>query len=50
VIAAGLHISEQTVKTHMSNLLAKLQVEDRTQAAVRALRSRLVPLDDAGGD
>jgi NarL family two-component system response regulator LiaR len=45
-IAAGLHISEQTVKTHVSSLLSKLQVEDRTQAAVRALRSRLVPLDD----
>jgi NarL family two-component system response regulator LiaR len=45
-IAAGLHIGEETVKTHVSNLLAKLQVEDRTQAAIYALRRGLVPMDD----
>jgi NarL family two-component system response regulator LiaR len=47
-IAAGLHVSEQTVKSHVSSVLAKLRLADRTQAAVYALRRRLVPLDDEG--
>jgi NarL family two-component system response regulator LiaR len=46
-IAAGLGISEQTVKTHVSNLLGKLHLEHRTQAAVYALRHRLVRFEDA---
>jgi NarL family two-component system response regulator LiaR len=37
-----LFISEKTVKTHVSNILAKLGVADRTQAAVLAIRNRLV--------
>lgn len=41
-IADELVIGEKTVKTHVSNLLAKLQVTDRTQAAVLALREGLV--------
>lgn len=41
-IAAQLGIGIKTVKTHVSHLLLKLDVEDRTQAAVRALRDRLV--------
>jgi NarL family two-component system response regulator LiaR len=45
-IASGLHISEETVKTHVSNLLAKLHVASRTQAAVYALRRNLVLPDD----
>ena len=45
-IAAELTLSEKTVKTHVSNLLSKLQLDDRTQAAIYALKSRLVPLDD----
>jgi two-component system, NarL family, response regulator LiaR len=45
-IAAALHISEETVKTHVSNLLAKLQVESRTQAALYALRRKLVLPDE----
>jgi NarL family two-component system response regulator LiaR len=40
-IARRLQISEKTVKTHVSNVLAKLDVEDRTQAAVLAVRRRL---------
>ena len=44
-IAARLYIGEETVKTHVSHMLAKLGVTDRTQAAVYALRSGLVPLD-----
>jgi NarL family two-component system response regulator LiaR len=46
-IAAGLHISEETVKTHVSNLLSKLHVDSRTQAALYALRRNLVVPDDS---
>ncbi len=46
-IAAELVISEETVKTHVSNILSKLHLVDRTQAAIYALQQRLVPLDDA---
>ena len=41
-IARELVISVPTVKHHMSNILMKLQVENRIQAAVYAVRSRLV--------
>src|SRR5258708_2755413 len=41
-IAARLRIGEKTVKTHVSRVLGKLGVGDRTQAAVLAIRSRLV--------
>ena len=37
-IARTLTIGEQTVKTHVSNILAKLNLDDRTQAAIYALR------------
>ena len=37
-IAAELFISEKTVKTHVSNILSKLHLDDRTQAAIYALR------------
>ena len=40
-IADRLVISEKTVKTHVSSILGKLHVEDRTQAAVYALRHGL---------
>ncbi len=36
-IATELFITLKTVKTHVSNILAKLDVEDRTQAAIYAL-------------
>ena len=42
-IASVLSISEGTVKTHVKSILAKLGVEDRTEAAVLALRRGLVP-------
>ncbi|XSG73163.1 response regulator [Herpetosiphon llansteffanensis] len=45
-IADHLVIGERTVKTHVSNILSKLHLQDRTQAAIMALRERLVPLDD----
>jgi DNA-binding NarL/FixJ family response regulator len=41
-IAIQLHIGVGTVKTHVRNILGKLSVSDRTQAAVRALRLGLV--------
>jgi NarL family two-component system response regulator LiaR len=41
-IAEELHISVKTVKTHVSNLLMKCELEDRTQLAVYAHRNGLV--------
>jgi DNA-binding NarL/FixJ family response regulator len=40
-IAERMVISEKTVKTHVSNILSKLGVEDRTQAAIWALKHGL---------
>jgi DNA-binding NarL/FixJ family response regulator len=45
-IARELSISRQTVKNHMSSILRKLAVNDRTQAAVLALRRGWIPLED----
>jgi two-component system, NarL family, response regulator LiaR len=45
-IATELCLGEQTIKTHVSNILSKLHLADRTQAAIFALQQRLVPLDD----
>jgi two-component system, NarL family, response regulator LiaR len=42
VIARQLGVSEKTVKTHVSNILGKLGVDDRTQAALYAVRAGLV--------
>jgi DNA-binding NarL/FixJ family response regulator len=44
-IATALVIAEKTVRTHVSNILAKLGVTSRTQAALHAVRSGLVSLD-----
>ncbi len=41
-IAGDLHISPKTVKNHISNILMKLQIENRIQAAVYAVRSGIV--------
>jgi NarL family two-component system response regulator LiaR len=46
-IARALAIGEETVKAHVSSILAKLQLADRTQAAIFGLQHRLVPLDRA---
>lgn len=42
-IARSLAIGEKTVKTHVSNILAKLGVQSRTQAALYAVQIGLVP-------
>jgi DNA-binding NarL/FixJ family response regulator len=44
-IGTALFISEATVKTHINNLLGKLGVTDRTQAATTALQRGIVHLD-----
>lgn len=41
-IADELYISLKTVKTHVSNILSKLEVNDRTQAVIYAFQNRLV--------
>lgn len=41
-IARELVISEKTVKTHVSNILSKLQLKDRTQLAIYAIKAGLV--------
>lgn len=44
-IALELGVAEKTVKTHVSNILQKLHLSDRTQAALYAVRERLVDLE-----
>ena len=41
-ISCKLNISEKTVKNHVSSILRKLNLMDRTQAAVFAIRNKLV--------
>lgn len=45
-IADKLVISERTVRTHVSNILSKLHLANRTQAALYALKEGLTTLDD----
>jgi two-component system, NarL family, response regulator LiaR len=45
-IAAALVVSEKTVKTHVSNVLSKLRLPSRTQAALYALKEGLVNIDE----
>jgi DNA-binding NarL/FixJ family response regulator len=48
-IGRDLRISEDTVKTHVSRILAKLGVQSRTQAVLHAMRMGLVDRDAGGG-
>jgi DNA-binding NarL/FixJ family response regulator len=47
-IARELSITESTVKTHVSGILAKLELPSRTQLALYAARTGLVALDRLG--
>jgi DNA-binding NarL/FixJ family response regulator len=47
-IANTLAIGDETVKTHVGSVLAKLGVENRAQAAVQALKRGLVSIEDLG--
>jgi NarL family two-component system response regulator LiaR len=49
-IAEQLVITELTVRTHVSNILGKLHLASRTQAALYALKEGLASLDDVPGD
>jgi NarL family two-component system response regulator LiaR len=46
-IARRLSLSEETVKSYVSSILAKLNLQDRTQAAIFGLQRGLVPLNAA---
>lgn len=48
-IAGKLNISDPTVRTHVSNIMSKLHLATRIQAALYALREGLVTLDTDGG-
>jgi two-component system, NarL family, response regulator LiaR len=48
-IAFDLHIGETTVKTHVGNILVKLDVQSRTQAALYAAKVGLVELPGSAG-
>lgn len=43
-IATNLNISERTVKNHISNIFKKIEVSDRTQAAVFAIKNNIIKL------
>ncbi|MFN7934354.1 MAG: response regulator transcription factor [Bryobacteraceae bacterium] len=45
-IAAALSISEETVKTHITSLFTKLEVENRAQAVVQAIKRHLIDIDE----
>jgi two-component system, NarL family, response regulator LiaR len=47
-IANSLYVSEKTVKTHVSSILMKLGIQSRTQAALHAVRTGLVSVDELG--
>ncbi len=45
-IATALTVSDETVKTHVGNILTKLQLAHRTQAVIYALKKGLISLDE----
>lgn len=47
-IASELYLSEKTVKAHVSSVLMKLGVQSRTQAALHAVRTGLVSIEELG--
>ena len=49
-VGERLHVSETTVRTHVSRILAKVGVKNRVQAALFALRHGIASLDDEEAD
>ena len=49
-IASSLYVSEKTVKAHVSRILMKLGVQSRTQAALHAVRTGLVSVEELGDE
>jgi DNA-binding NarL/FixJ family response regulator len=49
-MARQLAIGEKTIKTHVSRILSKLDVQSRTQAALYAGRIGLVPVNQLGAN
>ena len=49
-IASELYVEEQTVKAHVSSILRKLGVQSRTQAALHAVRTGLVSVEELGDE
>jgi NarL family two-component system response regulator LiaR len=47
-IATALSIGEETAKSHVSSVFGKLQVENRAQAVVRAIKLRIVAVEELG--
>ena len=47
-IASASHITIKTVKTHVSNILSKLEVQDRTQAVIYAFQHNLIQIKNKG--
>lgn len=45
-IAAELVVSEETIKTHVGNILSKLHINQRTQAVIVALKQGIISLDE----
>ena len=46
-IAAQLHIGEETVRTYVKRILAKLEQPNRTQAVITGLRYELINIDES---
>ena len=44
-IAAALHLVEGTVKVHLTNILSKLEVSDRTQAILAAVKRGIIQIE-----
>jgi two-component system, NarL family, response regulator LiaR len=49
-IASSLYVSEKTVKAHVSSILRNLGVRSRTQAALHAVRTGLVSVEELGDE
>jgi NarL family two-component system response regulator LiaR len=49
-IADQLVLSERTVRTHVTNILGKLRLSNRTQAALYAIRKGMVDIHEGGGN